>query len=52
MNQYGFFSKTDSKQEIIHKIKSTDEFEAIDTFAQLKKLTINDFKLLYSVVKI
>ena len=47
--EYGFFSKSDDKQEIIYKAKSISKRDAIELFARIKNLTIDIFKSLYSV---
>ena len=50
--EYGFFSKNGAIIEIIYKVKSTSEKNAIKLFSQMKNLDVNTFKSLYSVIKI
>jgi hypothetical protein len=50
--EYGFFSKNGAVIEIIYKIRSTSKENAVKLFAQMKNLSVDTFKSLYSVIKI
>jgi len=49
---YGFYSKKDSNQEIIFKIKGKSKVMATKYFAFLKQMEEDEFEKLYQVIKL
>ena len=47
--EYFFYSKNDSGKEAISKIKAVDLESAEEAFAEIKKLSIDEFKRIYIV---
>jgi len=51
MNTYTYSYKTDSKKEIIGRVRAADLFEAQIKVAMIKQLTIKDIKQLFEINK-
>ena len=49
MKTYFYFSVNDKTKEPINKIQSNNELEAVETFASMKKLTVDEFTHLFNV---
>jgi hypothetical protein len=49
MKTYFYFSVNDKTKEPINKIQSNSELEAVETFASMKKLTVDEFTHLFNV---
>lgn len=49
---YGFYSKSDPKQEIINRIINTSRLKAAESFAQRKQLPLKLFLQIYGVKKL
>jgi len=49
---YGFYIKSDPKQEIINRIVSLSRLEAAKYFSQKKQLDLKSFLKIYSVKKL
>lgn len=51
MRKYIFYSKLDSKKEIIGTTESKNKDSAIEYFSLVKKLNVDEFKKLFRVEK-
>ena len=51
MRKYIFYSKLDSKKEIIGTVEAQDKDSAIKYFSLVKKLDVDEFKKLFRVEK-
>ena len=51
MTEYGYYSKSDSKKEIISTTRATNSMQATIMFASRKNLTSQQFDELYEVVE-
>ena len=51
MNTYTYSYKTDSKKEIIGRVRAADLFEAKIKVAMIKQLTIKDIEQLFEINK-
>ena len=51
MNTYTYSYKTDSKKEIIGRVRAADLFEAQIKVAMIKQLSIEDTKQLFEISK-
>ncbi len=51
MNTYTYSYKTDSKKEIIGRVRAADLFEAQMKVAMIKQLLIEDIKQLFEINK-
>jgi len=49
MKKFVFYHILDKKREPINKITAEDEYQAIQIFAEMKKLSIEGFNKLYNV---
>jgi hypothetical protein len=52
MKKYGFYTLNDSNKEIINRIYTNGEDEAVVLFSKMKNLNIDDFLKLYGVIQI
>jgi len=52
MNEYVFYSNTNSKKEAISKTKAVSIEEAIEYFAKTKQISLDEFNKLFVVEKI
>jgi hypothetical protein len=50
--KYGFYSKADESQEIIHSGKFESEEQALMHFTAIKQMTENIFTKMYKVVQL
>lgn len=46
---FGFYASNDSSKEIIAKCRSFNIYEALQRFAKIKNLEVNEFMKLYTV---
>ena len=49
MKTYFYFSVNDKTKEPINKTQAHSELEAVETFASMKKLTVDEFTHLFNV---
>jgi hypothetical protein len=49
METYVYFSAYDSSSEPIHKVKANNAYEAAQIFAEIKKLTVDEFISIFNV---
>jgi len=49
MKTYFYFSVNNTTKEPINKIQANSELEAVETFASMKKLTVDEFTHLFNV---
>jgi len=49
MKTYTYYSTYDTNSEPLNKIKANDEYEAVEKFAAIKKLSIDEFMALFNV---
>jgi len=52
MNEYFFYSNTNSKKEAISKTKAVSIEEAVEYFAKTKQIELDEFNKLFVVEKI
>jgi hypothetical protein len=52
MNEYFFYSNTNSKKEAISKTKAGSIEEAVEYFAKTKQIELDEFNKLFVVEKI
>ena len=51
MKSYGFYSRSDTNQEVIAKTKTTSRLKAAEYFAKKKAMALKSFLKIYTITK-